>query len=126
MSGTKVIAIVFIWVASWSAAIGLTHQTKFDWIASVLLYGGLLLLPVLVASEDAQQKQSARLQEARPTFARLALIFSSMAVWLGSMLGVLTLLPGKDSITFTVWIVWGAMLILFFWRLEKHWKRDYR
>jgi hypothetical protein len=48
-----------------------------------------------------------------------------MAVWLGSMPGVLTLLPGKEVTTFTIWIVWSAILILFIWRLEKRWQRDY-
>jgi hypothetical protein len=126
MRGTKSVVIVFIWLVSWMAATGLTNDTKFDWIASVIFYGGFFVLRLLVTSEDLRRPRRAGAWEASPTIGRLALIFLSIGVWLGSMLGVLTLLPVNDSITFAVWIVWSAILILFIWQLEKHWNGSYR
>jgi predicted MFS family arabinose efflux permease len=124
-SAAKIIFIAFLWLACMLAVVALTNQTKFDWLASVFFYTSFVLIIILGASEVSQYTREIKEEEAKPTFRRLAIIFSAIAIWLGSYLGLLVLLPNKEFITFPVWIVWSMILILLVWRLEKNWKSSH-
>jgi hypothetical protein len=99
----------------------LTRNTKFDWLSSVLTYAGIALVIVLRRWESLRQSSIIN-EEARLTVGRVIIIFSSIAIWLGSMFGVLALRPNIDS--FHLWIVWGVILILWIFLLEKIWKKN--
>jgi hypothetical protein len=120
-TGTKVIGIIFIWITGLLAVGSLTRHTKFDWLTSGFLYTSFVLMFVLRTSESSRRERAIKVEEARPTFRRVMVIFISIGVWLGSMFGVLTLLPKIDS--FHLWMVWGVILILWSWILEKIWKK---
>jgi hypothetical protein len=120
-SAANVIIIVFFWLVSCLTLGLLTHNTKFDWLMNVFYILSLILFLELSVFEKSQPKGA--VAEPEPTFGRIAIIFLAIAIWLGGMLGFMTMLPNRQSIIFPVWILWSLILILFVRRLEQSWSK---